>query len=206
MEKFTRLEGVAAPLMRQNVDTDVVIRIERLVNLSKAELGPWCFESLRYRPDGTENPDFVCNQPPWRGAPILLAGDNFGCGSSREGAIWALMGMGIRAVIAPGFGDIFYNNCFQNGLLPVALPRAEVERLAEETRAAPGNARVTIDLERQMVISPRGREIPFEIDARRRQAMLDGLDAIGITLAHKDRIAVWQARDHTDRPWVWFSH
>jgi 3-isopropylmalate/(R)-2-methylmalate dehydratase small subunit len=205
MDKFTRLEGVAAPLMRQNVDTDVVIRIERLVTLPKAELGPYCFESLRYRPDGAENPAFVCNQPAWRGAPILLAGDNFGCGSSREGAVWALMGMGIRAVIAPGFGDIFYNNCFQNGLLPVALPREEVERLAEETRAAPGNARVTIDLERQVVVSPRGHEIPFEIDIRRRRAMLDGLDDIGLTLTHQERIAAWQARDRVERPWVWFA-
>jgi 3-isopropylmalate/(R)-2-methylmalate dehydratase small subunit len=204
MDKFTRLEGVAAPLMRQNVDTDVVIRIERLVNLPKEELGPYCFESIRYRADGTENPDFILNQPPYRGAPIVLAGDNFGCGSSREGAVWALMGMGIKAVIAPSYGDIFFNNCFQNGLLPVALPQAEVEALAEETRAAPGNARVTIDLERQVVISPRGREIGFEIDPKRRKAMLEGLDDIGI-LTYKDQIAAWQAKDHSARPWVWVA-
>jgi 3-isopropylmalate/(R)-2-methylmalate dehydratase small subunit len=203
MDKFTRLEGVAMPLMRQNVDTDVVIRIERLVNLSKEELGPYCFESIRYRADGSENPDFVGNQAPYRGAPILLAADNFGCGSSREGAVWALMGMGIKAVIAPSFGDIFFNNCFQNGVLPVALPLAEVERLAEETRAAPGNARVTIDLERQVVVSPRGREIRFDIDPKRRKGMLEGLDDIGITLGYQDRIAAWQAKDRTERPWVW---
>jgi 3-isopropylmalate/(R)-2-methylmalate dehydratase small subunit len=203
MDKFTRLEGVAMPLMRQNVDTDVVIRIERLVNLSKDELGPYCFESIRYRADGSENPDFVGNQAPYRGAPILLAADNFGCGSSREGAVWALMGMGVKAVIAPSFGDIFFNNCFQNGVLPVALPLAEVERLAEETRAAPGNARVTIDLERQVVVSPRGREIRFDIDPKRRKGMLEGLDDIGITLGYQDRIAAWQAKDRTERPWVW---
>jgi len=203
MDKFTRLEGVAAPLMRQNVDTDVVIRIERLVGLQKDELGPYCFEAIRYRPDGSENPDFILNQAPYRGAPILLAGDNFGCGSSREGAVWALMGLGIKAVIAPSYGDIFFNNCFQNGLLPVALPLAEVERLAEEMRAAPGNARVTIDLERQVVISPRGREIKFEIDPKRRKAMLDGLDDISMTLTYKDQIAAWQAQDQSDRPWVW---
>lgn len=203
MDKFTRLEGVAAPLMRQNVDTDVVIRIERLVSLSKEELGPYCFESIRYRPDGSDNPDFIFNQAPYRSAPVLLAGDNFGCGSSREGAVWALMGMGIKAVIAPSYGDIFFNNCFQNGLLPVALPLAEVERLAEETRAAPGNARVTIDLERQVVISPRGREITFEIDPKRRKAMLGGLDDIGMTLAYKEQIASWQAQDQSERPWVW---
>ncbi|HKV00273.1 MAG TPA: 3-isopropylmalate dehydratase small subunit [Vineibacter sp.] len=203
MDKFTRLEGVAAPLMRQNVDTDVVIRIERLVSLRREELGPYCFESVRYRPDGSENPDFVFNQAPYRGAPILLAGDNFGCGSSREGAVWALMGMGIKAVIAPSYGDIFFNNCFQNGVLPVALPLAEVERLAEETRAAPGNARVTIDLDRQVVVSPRGREIPFDIDPKRRKAMLDGLDDIATTLTYKDQIAAWQAKDQSERPWVW---
>ncbi len=203
MDKFTRLEGVAAPLMRQNVDTDVVIRIERLVSLPKEELGPYCFESIRYQPDGSENPAFIFNQAPYRGAPILLAADNFGCGSSREGAVWALMGMGVRAVIAPSYGDIFFNNCFQNGVLPVALPSAEVERLAEETRAAPGNARVTIDLERQVVVSPRGREIPFDIDPKRRKAMLDGLDDIGVTLALKDKIATWQAQDKAERPWVW---
>jgi 3-isopropylmalate/(R)-2-methylmalate dehydratase small subunit len=205
MDKFTRLEGVAAPLMRQNVDTDVVIRIERLVNLPKEELGPYCFESIRYLPDGAENPDFVGNQAAYRGAPILLARENFGCGSSREGAVWALMGMGVKAVIAPSFGDIFFNNCFQNGVLPVALPLAEVELLAEETRAAPGNARVTVDLERQVVVSPRGREIPFELDPRRRHAMLNGLDDIGVTLTYKDRIEAWQAKDRTERPWVWFS-
>ena len=203
MDKFTRLEGVAAPLMRQNVDTDVVIRIERLVSLPKEELGPYCFESIRYQPDGSENPEFIFNQAPYRGAPILLAADNFGCGSSREGAVWALMGMGVKAVIAPSYGDIFFNNCFQNGVLPVALPSAEVERLAEETRAAPGNARVTIDLERQVVISPRGREIPFDIDPKRRKAMLDGLDDIGMTLALKDKIETWQTRDKAERPWVW---
>jgi 3-isopropylmalate/(R)-2-methylmalate dehydratase small subunit len=205
MDKFTRLEGVAMPLMRQNVDTDVVIRIERLVSLPKEELGPYCFESIRYLADGSENPDFVGNQPPYRGAPIVLAAANFGCGSSREGAVWALMGMGVKAVIAPSYGDIFFNNCFQNGLLPVPLPLADVELLAEETRASPGNARVTIDLERQVVVSPRGREIRFEIDPKRRKAMLDGLDDIGITLTYGDQIAAWQAKDHAERPWVWMG-
>ncbi|MCW5747990.1 MAG: 3-isopropylmalate dehydratase small subunit [Alphaproteobacteria bacterium] len=205
VDKFTRLEGVAAPLMRSNVDTDVVIRIQRLVELPRDELGPYCFESIRYRPDGSENPDFIGNEAAYRGAPILLAADNFGCGSSREGAVWALMGMGVRAVIAPSYGDIFFNNCFQNGLLPVVLPLAEIERLAEETRAAPGNARVTIDLERQVVVSPRGREVRFEIEPKRRHAMLNGLDDIGVTLTHRERIAAWQAKDKTERPWVWLS-
>jgi 3-isopropylmalate/(R)-2-methylmalate dehydratase small subunit len=203
MQKFTTVTGVAAPLMRQNVDTDTVIRIDRLVNLERDQLGRWCFEAIRYRPDGSEDPDFVLNQPAYRGAPIVLAGDNFGCGSSREGAVWALLGMGIRAVIAPGFGDIFFNNCFQNGVLPVALPQDEVERLAEETRVSPGNARTTVDLEREVVISPTGREIPFRIDAKRRTMLLNGLDEIGLTLQHKDAIAAFQARDRGARPWIW---
>ena len=203
MDKFTRLEGVAAPLMRQNVDTDVVIRIERLVNLPKDELGPVCFESIRYRPDGTENPDFIFNQAPYRGAPILLAGDNFGCGSSREGAVWALAGMGVKAVIAPSYGDIFYSNCFQNGVLPVALPIEEVEQLADEMRASPGNARITVDLEKCEVVSPTGRVIPFKVDARRQHALLNGLDDIAQTMTHKDKVEAWQAHDKNARPWVW---
>ena len=129
MEKFTKVTGPAAPLMRQNVDTDLVIRIERLVNNTGREgLGPYCFEQIRFRPDGSENPDCIFNQEPYRKAPIILSSENFGCGSSREGGVWALAGMGVKAVIAPSYGDIFYNNCFQNGLLPVALPIEEVEQ------------------------------------------------------------------------------
>ena len=204
MEKFTKVTGVAAPLMRQNVDTDLIIRIERLVdNTGRKGLGPYCFEQIRFKPDGTEDPDCVLNQPSYRDAPIILSAENFGCGSSREGAVWALAGMGIRAVIAPGFGDIFYNNCFQNGLLPVALPIEEVERLADETRASPGNARVTVDLENCRIVSPTGRVIPFRIDARRQRALLNGLDDIAQTMSHKDEIASWQAADKSVRPWVW---
>ena len=126
MEKFTKVTGVAAPLMRQNVDTDLIIRIERLVNnTGRTGLGPYCFEQIRFKPDGSENPDCIFNQAPYRDSPIILSAENFGCGSSREGAVWALVGMGVKAVIAPSFGDIFYNNCFQNGLLPVALPLQE---------------------------------------------------------------------------------
>ncbi len=204
MEKFTKVTGVAAPLMRQNVDTDLIIRIERLVdNTGRKGLGAYCFEQLRLRPDGSENPDVVFNQAPYRDAPIILAADNFGCGSSREGAVWALAGMGVKAVIAPSYGDIFYNNCFQNGLLPVVLPLAEVERLAEETRAAPGNARITVDLETCTVISPTGRTIAFQVDGRRQHAMLNGLDDIAQTMSRQDEIAAWQAADKATRPWVW---
>ena len=158
---------------------------------------------FRFKPDGSEDPDCIFNQQPYRDAPIILSRENFGCGSSREGAVWALKGMGIRAVIAPYFGDIFNNNCFQNGLLPVALPIHEIEQLADEMTASPGNARVTIDLENCQVVSPTGRTIPFQIDARRQHAMLNGLDDIAQTLSHKDAIAAWQAQDKTARPWVW---
>ena len=204
MEKFTKVTGVAAPLMRQNVDTDLIIRIERLVNnTGRKGLGPYCFEQIRFKPDGSENPDCVFNQAAFRDSPIILSAENFGCGSSREGAVWALAGMGVKAVIAPYFGDIFYNNCFQNGLLPVMLPIEDVEQLADEMRASPGNARVTVDLENCQVVSPTGRVIPFKIDARRQHALLNGLDDIAQTMSHKDEIAAWQGADKTSRPWVW---
>ncbi len=202
--QFTVLEGVAAPFMRENVDTDVVIRIERLVGPDRENLGPWAFESLRYRPDGSENPDFVLNHPHYRGARILLAGRNFGCGSSREGAVWAIRGMGIRCVIAPSFGDIFFNNCFQNGVLPIVLPQAEVEALAEEARAAAeAGATFTIDLEAQEVRTPGKRVVAFTVDPNRRQALLQGLDPIGATLLRDAEIAAFQARDRQERPWVY---
>jgi 3-isopropylmalate/(R)-2-methylmalate dehydratase small subunit len=204
MEKFTKVTGVAAPLMRQNVDTDLIIRIERLVNNTGRDgLGAHCFEQIRFKPDGSENPDCVLNQEPYRGSPIILSAENFGCGSSREGAVWALRGMGVKAVIAPSFGDIFYSNCFQNSLLPVALPIEEVENLADEMRASPGNARITVDLENCNVISPTGRVIPFKVDARRQHAMLNGLDDVAQTLTHKDKIVGWQQADRSARPWVW---
>ena len=204
MEKFTKVTGVAAPLMRQNVDTDLIIRIERLVsNTGRKGLGPHCFEQIRFKPDGSENPDCVFNQAAYRSSPIILARENFGCGSSREGAVWALGGMGIKAVIAASFGDIFYNNCFQNGLLPVALPIEEVERLADEMAASPGNARITVDLESCTVVSPTGRVIAFKVDARRQHAMLNGLDDIAQTMSHNDEIVAWQSADKTNRPWIW---
>ena len=143
------------------------------------------------------------NQEPYSGAPIILARENFGCGSSREGAVWALKGMGIKAVIAPYYGDIFNSNCFQNGILPVPLPIEEVERLADEMTASPGNARITIDLENCQVISPTGRAIPFKVDARRQHALLAGLDDIAQTMSHKDEIAAWQTSDKNARPWIW---
>ncbi len=200
MTGFTTLSGTAAPLMRANIDTDIIIRIERLTGTTPEQMGPWAFEALRFRADGSEDPAFVLNQPPFRGAPILLAGANFGCGSSREGAVWAMQGFGIRCVIASSFGDIFYNNCFQNRLLPVVLPAEQVEALA--AACAGGNARVTVDLERQLVIGPHGEAFPFSIEALRREAMLHGLDEIGLTLLHEAAITAFKARDAADRPWV----
>lgn len=204
MEKFTKVTGVATPLMRQNVDTDLIIRIERLVdNVGREGLGPYAFEQIRFKPDGSENPDCIFNQEPYRDAPMILSRENFGCGSSREGAVWALKGMGIKAVIAPYFGDIFNNNCFQNGILPVPLPIEEVELLADEMTASPGNARITVDLENCVVISPTGRTIPFKVEAHRQHAMLNGLDDIAQTLTRQDAIVGWQKADQSARPWVW---
>lgn len=205
MQPFTTVTGPAAPLLRPNIDTDVIIRVERLVGTAKAEMGAHAFEIWRRRPDGTEDPEFVLNREPYRSAPILLAGPNFGCGSSREGAVWALAGAGVRAVIAPSFSDIFANNALQNGLLPVVLSEQEVAAIAAEMEDAPGNARVTVDLERCVVMSPSGAEHPFVIDRARREALLAGLDDIGLTLRQADAIASWQKADKRARPWVWSS-
>jgi 3-isopropylmalate/(R)-2-methylmalate dehydratase small subunit len=202
MQPFTRVTGPAIPLMAANVDTDVIIPIQRLLGGARDALGPFAFERLRYLADGSDNPDFVPNQAPWRGSPILLADENFGCGSSREGAVWALMGLGVRVVIAPSFGDIFFANCFQNGVLPVRLPIEMVRRIAQETRASPGNARTTVDLERSVVVTPRGEEIPFAVDARRRESLLHGLDDIALTLRREGEIAAFRAMDAQRRPWA----
>lgn len=200
MQAFTTLTGAAAPLMRDNIDTDVIIRIERLTGTTKASMGAVAFEAWRFLPDGGENPDFALNRPEFRGAPILVTGANFGCGSSREGAVWALMGMGLRCVIAESFGDIFFNNCFQNGMLPIRLPADAARRLADQCT---GGAQVTVDLERQEVVFPDGGRMTFAIEPMRRTAMLEGLDEIGLTLRHADAIADYQAADRAARPWVW---
>jgi 3-isopropylmalate/(R)-2-methylmalate dehydratase small subunit len=205
MQAFQSVTGCAIPLMEANVDTDVIIPIQRLLGAGRAGLGAHAFERRRYLPDGSEDADFIPNQAPWRGSAILLAAENFGCGSSREGAVWALMGMGVRCVIAPSFGDIFAANGFQNGLLPVRLPIEVVRRIAEETLASPGNARTTVDLERQVVITPSGEAIPFAVDARQREAMLHGLDDIALTERQADAIAAWQAQDQAARGWAWES-
>ena len=200
MQPFRQISGPAAPFLEPNVNTDVIIRIERLTGVPRSDLGAYAFEVLRTASDGRPNPDFILDRPPFRGAPILIAGRNFGCGSSREGAVWALMALGLRAVIAESFGDIFFNNCFQNGLLPVVLPKEAVDRLAAE---AGSGAPVAIDLVAREVRAPSGAVIPFAVDPQRRQALLEGLDEIGATLRRDPEIAAWQARDRAARPWIW---
>ena len=205
MEPFTVLDAKAAPLMRQNVNTDIIIPIHRLRDVAQAELGPYAFEPWRYLPDGSENPEFFMHQPAYRGAEIVVADNNFACGSSREGAVWAMMGMGVRCVIAPSFGPIFFNNCFQNGVLPIVLPHDVVDALAADAeRAGNGNgAPFTIDLGAQEIVTPDGRRIAFGVDAGRRRALIDGLDEVGMTLTRVSEIAAFQSADRNRRPWIY---
>jgi len=207
MQKFTVLTGVAAPLLRPNINTDVLIRIERMIHVPRGQLGPHCFEAWRYRPDGSEDSEFVLNRPPYREATILIAGDNFGCGSSREAAVWSLSEMGYRCVIAPSFGDIFFNNCFQTGMLPIVLPASVVTKLATEAECDPANAsagqQFTIDLETQVIVTPAGGRISFKIDAAKRRALLEGLEEIQMTLTLAADIARFQENDRKRRPWIY---
>jgi 3-isopropylmalate/(R)-2-methylmalate dehydratase small subunit len=198
MDRFTTLRAIAAPLAQANVDTDVIIRVERCARVPKHELGRYAFEAIRFLPGGAEDPGFVLNREPWRKAQILVCGENFGCGSSREMAVWALAGMGIRCVIAPSFGEIFHGNCFQNGLLAIRLPRETVARLSA-LAADPSTATFTVDLERQAV----NGEIAFDVDPLHRRMLLEGLDAIGLTLARAAEISAWQAADRARRPWIY---
>ncbi|MBM3530579.1 MAG: 3-isopropylmalate dehydratase small subunit [Alphaproteobacteria bacterium] len=202
MEKFTRVTGVAVPLMRANIDTDVIVPAKRLVGHQRDELGGFAFEAHRYRPDRTDNPDFVLNQARYRGAKILVTGENFGCGSSRESAVWALAGFGFHCVIAPSFGDIFFNNAFQNGMLLVCMAKDEVERLAADVEGSVTPV-MTVNLVSRAITAPSGAETPFEIDAERRQALLEGRDEIGMTLARDAEIRAFQACDRAVRPWIY---
>jgi 3-isopropylmalate/(R)-2-methylmalate dehydratase small subunit len=203
---FAKLSAIAAPIMRSNIDTDVIIRIERLVgNSIRGTLGKWAFGSLRYLPDGSENPAFILNREPYRNAEVLITGPNFGCGSSREGAVWSLQEAGIRAIIGSGFGDIFFANCFQNGILPIVVDQEIVDGLAMEVEHSQGAGRVAIDLEEQTITSPTGKVHRFEIDPRRRAGLLKGLDEISLTLQRDNDIRAFQAADRADRPWIHFA-
>ena len=193
MQPFTTLTGVAAPLPLANVDTDKIIPARFLKTIARTGLGKNLFDTLRYDADGQERPEFVLNQEPYRHAQILIAHENFGCGSSREHAPWALLDFGIRCVIAPSFADIFYNNTFKNGILPVVLPREQCDLLMEDAKLG-GNARVTVDLERQVVVRPNGEEFRFDVDPFRKHLLLNGLDDIGQTLQRAASIDAYEAR------------
>ena len=200
MRAFTTLTGVAAPMPAANVDTDKIIPARFLKTIERTGLGKHLFSGLRYDETGAERPGFVLNQPTYRKAEILIAHENFGCGSSREHAPWALLDFGIRCVIAPSFADIFHTNAYKNGVLPIALPRAVCDALMEDA-ALGGNARLTIDLARQVVVRPGGEEIAFEIDPFRKRLLLNGLDDIGQTLQHDDAIARFEARRAQAQSW-----
>jgi 3-isopropylmalate/(R)-2-methylmalate dehydratase small subunit len=210
MRKFTVHKGLVAPLDRENVDTDAIIPKQFLKSIRKTGFGPNLFDAWRYLDHGEPgqdpttrkpNPDFVLNQPRYSGASILLARKNFGCGSSREHAPWALDQYGFRALIAPSYADIFFNNCFKNGLLPIVLPESQVARLFDEVHAFPGY-QLTIDLERQVIVEPRGEELAFEVQPFRKYCLANGFDDIGLTLRQSDRIRQFEAQRLAQKPWL----
>jgi 3-isopropylmalate/(R)-2-methylmalate dehydratase small subunit len=202
MDKFTTLTGIAAPLPIRNVDTDMIIPKQFLKTIRRTGLGKSLFYEMRFDPaTGAENPDFVLNKPAYRRAQILVTGDNFGCGSSREHAPWALLDFGIRCVVATDFADIFYNNCFQNGILPIKLPQEDVDKLMDDAERG-ANATITVDLERQEIRGPDGGVIRFDIDPFRKHCLLNGLDNIGLTLQKADKIAVYETELGMARPWA----
>ena len=201
MDKFTTLEGVAAPLKIINVDTDMIIPKQYLKTIKRTGLGKGLFSEQRYKDDGSENPDFVLNKPSYRKAKILGAGDNFGCGSSREHAPWALGDFGIRCIISTSFGDIFYNNCFKNGILPIRVSHEELDKLFDDADRG-SNATLTVDLEKQEIRGPDGGTIKFEIDPFRKHCMLNGLDDIGLTMEKGKSIDMFEAKEKAERPWL----
>jgi 3-isopropylmalate/(R)-2-methylmalate dehydratase small subunit len=201
MEKFTKLTGVAAPLPITNIDTDMIIPKQYLKTIARTGLGKGLFSEMRYRDDGSENPDFVLNKPAYRKAEILVAEDNFGCGSSREHAPWALLDFGIRAVISTSFADIFYNNCFKNGILPIKVSKENLAKLMDDASRG-ANATLTVDLEAQEIRGPDGGVVKFEIDPHRRHCLLEGLDDIGLTLVKAPKIADFETKLAAERPWI----
>ena len=210
MQKFAVHKGLVAPMDRENVDTDAIIPKQFLKSIRKTGFGPNLFDEWRYLDKGEPgqdpaarkpNPDFVLNEPRYAGASILLARKNFGCGSSREHAPWAIEQYGFRALIAPSFADIFFNNCFKNGLLPIVLPETTVARLFDEVAAFPGYE-LSIDLERQVIVEPQGNQIPFDVQPFRKYCLLNGLDDIGLTLRHKDKITQFEAQRLATKPWL----
>ena len=201
MEKFTTLTGVAAPMPIVNIDTDMIIPKQFLKTIKRTGLGSALFHEMRTNDDGSENFNFVLNKPAYKDAKILIAGDNFGCGSSREHAPWALLDFGIRCVISTSFADIFYNNCFKNGILPIQVSEDELEKLLDDASRG-SNSTLTVDLEAQVIKGPDGGEIAFEIDAFRKHCLLNGLDDIGLTLAKNASIDTFEGKLASDRPWA----
>jgi 3-isopropylmalate/(R)-2-methylmalate dehydratase small subunit len=205
MEKFTVLKAIAAPIMRINIDTDVIIPSREMKRVSKEGLSDGMFSNWRYTEPGgrEENPDFILNQEPYRQAEILLSGDNFGCGSSREHAVWAMAEWGIKAIITPGFGNIFYGNCVLNGILPIGLDNAVVEELAKQVAADPANNLINVDLTSCSVTAPDGSTHAFKIAPADREMLLEGLDGIAVTMRRDDEILAFQGRDRLKRPWIY---
>jgi 3-isopropylmalate/(R)-2-methylmalate dehydratase small subunit len=201
MQPFTTLTGIAAPLPLVNIDTDMIIPKEYLKTIKRTGLGAGLFAEMRFDQQGNENPDFVLNKPAYRGAEILVTGENFGCGSSREHAPWALLDYGIRCVIATSFADIFYNNCFQNGILPIKVTPEELEKLMDDAERG-SNARLTVDLEAQEIRGPDGGVIHFDLDPFKKHCMLNGLDGIGLTMVKADQITDYETKLASERPWA----
>jgi len=201
MEKFTTLTGVAAPMDMINVDTDMIIPKQFLKTIKRTGLGKNLFDEMRHDSEGNENPEFVLNKPQYRDASILVAGENFGCGSSREHAPWALLDFGITCVIAPSFADIFYNNCFKNGILPITVSKDDLDKLMDDAERG-ANATLTIDLEAQTINGPDGGEITFELDEFKKHCLLNGLDDIGLTMQNEDKIDSFESSHGASQPWL----
>lgn len=201
MEKFTKISAVAAPMPLVNIDTDMIIPKQFLKTIKRSGLGVHLFDEMRYDDNGNEIADFVLNMPAYRDAQIIIAGDNFGCGSSREHAPWALNDFGIKVVISTSFADIFFNNCFKNGMLPIVLPQADVDELMSDAQNG-SNARISVDLEAQEITRPNGETISFEVDAFRKHCLIEGLDDIGLTLKKSEDIASFENRYSQAMPWV----
>jgi 3-isopropylmalate/(R)-2-methylmalate dehydratase small subunit len=201
MEKFEKITGVAAPMPLINIDTDMIIPKLFLKTIKRSGLGVHLFDEMRYNDDGSEKPDFVLNQPAYRKSQIIVAGDNFGCGSSREHAPWAIKDFGIKCVISTSFADIFFNNCFKNGILPIVLPQDQVDLLMKDAEKG-ANARMTVDLEAQEITTSDGEVVKFDVDAFKKQCLLEGLDDIGLTLKKADSIASYETMSASARPWV----
>lgn len=201
MDKFTTLTGVAAPLEIMNVDTDMIIPKQYLKTIERTGLGRGLFSEMRYREDGSENPDFVLNKPAYRKAQVLVAEDNFGCGSSREHAPWALLDFGIRCIISTSFADIFYNNCFKNGILPIVVSKEDLAKLMDDAQRG-ANATLTIDLPAQEIRGPDGGTVKFDLDAFRKHCLLEGLDDIGLTMVKANAIDAYEAKARSEHAWL----